>query len=102
MIFFNAASVLSWAMSRLKGDFFCADDPEEQLRASLQPGGKKHKYIAEGGAWRRHRDHWIARRDGDTAALERLDAEQEQCMAEMAVRWQGVFGKGGAKTEAAP
>jgi hypothetical protein len=79
MVFFNAANMMSWAMARLKGDYIYIYD-EEFFRASLLPGGENHRYIVEGGAWRRHRDMWIARRDGDTAALKRLEAEQEQSM----------------------
>ena len=82
MIFFNAANMLSWAMARLKGDYIYTYD-EEFFRASLLPGGQHHHHIVEGGAWRRHRDIWIAERDGDTATLKRLQAEQEQSTAEI-------------------
>lgn len=82
-IYFNAASVSSWAMARMKGDQFEAPyHTEEEMRASLRPGGYHHRHIVEGGAWRRHRDIWIAERDGDTAALERLNAEQKRNMDE--------------------
>ena len=69
-------------MARLKGDSIISRyDTEEEKRASLQPGGKHHHHVVEGGAWRRHRDMWIARRDGDTATLARLEAKQEASLA---------------------
>jgi len=76
-IFFNADSVMSFAMARLKGDQF-EYGGEEKLRSSLLEGGKNHEHIVEGGAWRRHRDMWLAKRDGDTARLKELEAEQER------------------------
>lgn len=86
-IYFNAASVLSYAMSCMKGDNILAPYlTEEEMRASLRPGGKHHHLVVEGGAWRRHLDMWIAKRDGDTAALERLNAEQDESMAQLADR----------------
>jgi hypothetical protein len=88
-VFFDASSVLSFAMARLKGDGIVpyagnADARiaawrkigEAELRASLLPGGKHHSLVVEGGAWRRQRDMWIAKRDGDTARLRELEAIQ--------------------------
>jgi hypothetical protein len=89
-VFFNADSVMSWAMARLKGDNlsnYDNQDPrnlvvraksEDELRTSLLKGGYHHKYIVKGGAWRRHRDMWLAERNGDTAWLKELEAEQER------------------------
>ena len=76
-IFFNANSVMSFAMARLKGDQ-SEYGGEEKLRSSLLEGGKNHEYIVEGGAWRRHRDMWLAERDGDTVRLQELESEQER------------------------
>jgi hypothetical protein len=36
---------------------------ERNLRASLAPNGKQHKYIVPGGAWHRHVQEWIIERD---------------------------------------
>ena len=52
----------------------------------LREGGKNHGRIIEGGAWRLHRDMWIAERDGDTARLSELEAEQERLMSEIGLR----------------
>jgi hypothetical protein len=93
MVFFNAASVLSWAMARMKGDGVINYGDEEDMRAALMPGGREHRHIVEGGAWRRHRDQWIAERDGDTAALERLNAEQEQDVAGIIPRLNAALSK---------
>jgi hypothetical protein len=99
-IYFNADSVMSFAMARLKGDNlenYDNQDPrvaggtsEEELRASLLKGGKYHKYIVKGGAWRRHRDMWIAERDVDTARLKELEAEQEREMDQLAGRYRSL------------
>jgi hypothetical protein len=75
-VYFCADSMLSFAMARLKGDPFEIHLSEEELRASLGKGGRHHKYIVKGGSWWRHREMWIARRDGDTARLKELEIER--------------------------
>ena len=74
----------------MKGDWVYIYN-EDWFRASLLPGGKHHEHIVEGGAWRRHRDMWLARRDGDTVALERLDAEQKQSTNEILPRFEKLL-----------
>ena len=94
-VFFDAANIMSWAMARLKADELENYDnqdrrtrrwtngaSEDELYASLLEGGKNHDCIIEGGPWRRHRDMWIAERDGDTARLQELQAEQDRLNAE--------------------
>jgi hypothetical protein len=49
--------------------------------------------ITKGGAWRQHRDMWIAERDGDTARLKGLEAEQERGMDQLAARWRAATEK---------
>jgi hypothetical protein len=99
-VYFNADSVMSFAMARLKGNNFenynnldprlqRGSTSEKELRASLLKGGKNHRFIIKGGAWRRHRDMWVAKRDGDTARLKELEAEQERRMNEIAERFTG-------------
>jgi hypothetical protein len=105
-IYFNADSIMSFAMARLKGDSlknYDNQDPrvvnrasEEELRASLLKGGSHHKYIVKGGSWQRHREMWIARRDGDTARLKELEAEQERDLNQLAERLRSAQTKLGA------
>jgi hypothetical protein len=98
-VFFDAANIMSWAMARLKADQFLNYDnqdrrtrrwtngaSEDGLYASLLEGGKHHHCIVEGGAWRLHRDMWIAERDGDTARVQELQAEQDRINAEIGLR----------------
>ena len=74
---------MSFAMARLKCHSWWRDHSEAELRASLRKGGKNHQHIVAGGAWRRHLDMWIAQRDGDTARLQELEAEQERSLNEI-------------------
>jgi hypothetical protein len=66
-VFFNRTSVMSYAMMRLKADPYlggyrpkpgswhcCNPRTEDNLRAMLAPGGKKHHLVVEGGAWWQH------------------------------------------------
>jgi hypothetical protein len=92
-VYFNADNVMSYAMARLKADRMnCyTNDPrilwwgrrstEADLRAKLAEGGDDHKYVVEGGAWRKHTQWRVAeieaKRVGDTARLEKIRAEQE-------------------------
>jgi len=93
-IFFNANSVMSFAMARLKGNQF-EYATEEELRSSLLEGGKHHEHIVKGGVWWRHRDMWIAERDGDTARLKELEAEQEHDMRQIGERLRTALEKVG-------
>jgi hypothetical protein len=62
MVFFNCASVMSYGMARQKGDWLIARAPEERLKAELEPGGRNHEYVVEGGAWWRHLQDHVAKR----------------------------------------
>ena len=103
-VFFNATSVVSFAMACLKGSNFVSYDNQDkrthrfrrrqsevELRASLRKGGKNHKHIVAGGAWRRRHDIWIARRDGDIARLKQLEAEQERDLNQIAGRHEAAL-----------
>jgi hypothetical protein len=87
-VFYRQYRVLSYAMARLKGDIFSFKHwkPEAELRAEIAEGGRHHQHVISGGAWLRHTEMAIARRDGDTVALERLAAEQERAMEGSALR----------------
>lgn len=69
LVFFNHASVTSYAMARLKADFLngyrCASGwrnlTEEDLKAEIAPGGGHHEYVVEGGAWWKHCQEDIAK-----------------------------------------
>lgn len=83
--FYRQCNVLSYAMARLKTDEiwmrrYNNRKSEAQLRAKLMPGGRHYEYVQPGSAWARHTAMAIAKRDGDHAALKRLEAEQDDAM----------------------
>jgi hypothetical protein len=106
LVFYRPASVMAYAMARLKSDRFGPgaayrnnddrpvkqtvwhgvditswrqyDIPSDQIfREMLAPGGSHHKYIVEGGAWWRFAAAEHARLSGDIATYERLKQEQK-------------------------
>ena len=100
MTFFNRYRVLSYAMARLKGDNLHWRHihtrmwrSEAELRAELAPGGRHHELVTPGGAWLRHTEMETAKRNGDHAALERLEAEQERIMGSVGKRIQTALAK---------
>lgn len=91
-VYFNRASVLSYALARLKSD--CqyqyryrsrGDDGEpineRDLLRRLADGKERH-LIIEGGAWRRHVERYIAIRNalrtGDGAQMAKIKQEQQR------------------------
>ena len=86
-ILVNVADVVSYALARLKAwnlSRYRGPDPrtdpyyvkmEADLRADLEPGGRDHRHIQSGGAWDRHVQMHIARRDGDNERLAELELE---------------------------
>jgi len=84
LVFFNQASVMSYARARLK-DLGYSDD---RIHAGLVPGGLEYKYIAEGGVWWLHVQEWIANQNNDRGRLEQLkpmlDAQKQQAAAAIA------------------
>ena len=85
VVFYRQYRVLSYAMARLKGDEFWIRrynkrKSEAELRAEIAEGGRHHQYVIPGGAWLRHTEMAIAKRDGDHEKLARLEAEQERVM----------------------
>lgn len=88
LVFFNQASVMSYARAWMKGGGYSDD----QIHADLAPGGDEHENIAEGGVWWLHVHEWIANQNNDKARLEELkpmldaqkaksDAAQAELMA---------------------
>ena len=96
-VFYRRDRVLSYAMARMKGGFFrlCTVD---EMRARLMPGGDHHHQTLPGGAWLRHTEIAIARRDGDHAGLERLEAEQERVLEGTGLRVRAAMEKYGEAT----
>jgi hypothetical protein len=88
-VFYNKLNVMSYAMARLKGDYgYDSNDlrpiwryerTETELRAMLAEGGRYHDLVIEGGAWWTHTqwaiERYEATRAGDSARLEKLDAD---------------------------
>jgi hypothetical protein len=84
LVFYNPASVMAYAMARLKSDPFGRyerhsnprfqwQEPrsEADFRAMLMPGGHYHKYIVEGGAWWRFATMEHARLNGELRHMSR-------------------------------
>jgi hypothetical protein len=104
LVFYNPASVVAYGIARLKGDNFGRyernTDPrvswrqpksENDLRESLLPEGSHHKYIAEGGAWRRFAAMEHAKLIGDIATCERLEREQKAEMDKLTEEVRAAF-----------
>ena len=70
IVFHRKYRVLCYAMARLKADYNWK--PEAELRAELMPGGRHYEYAQPDGAWTRHTEMEIAKRDGDHEKLEQL------------------------------
>lgn len=96
LVFSNHYDVLSYAIGRKKADFvnrYRSNDPrltaypwlietDDSIRASFDPGGENHEWVAEGGAWWRHVQLNIANRDNDTSErIQKLRAEQDKANA---------------------
>jgi hypothetical protein len=54
LVFFNHASVTSYALARLRAHLFSWSWSEERLKAEIAPGGRDHHLVVEGGAWWKH------------------------------------------------
>jgi hypothetical protein len=98
LIFFDQYCVLSYAMARLKSSSYRTNDKrgslrenEADLRAKIAPGGSDHELIVRGGAWWRHVEERIAKRDGDTDKVERLKAEGAAELAAMMQKFAKIL-----------
>ena len=98
LIFFDQYCVLSYAMARLKSSSSRANDKrrslrenEADLRAKIAPGGADHELVVPGGAWWRHVEERIAKRDGDTERVEHLKAEGAAELAAMMQRFAKIL-----------
>lgn len=72
-------SVTSYALMHVKTDMSASyrsndcrvawgwSETPEMARAHIEPGGKYHPYVVEGGHWHRHVRLWTIERDGDTS-----------------------------------
>ena len=86
IVIYNLGSGKSYAMARQKNDElegYRKHHSEADLRAWLEPGGKHHHLVVEGGAWWRHWQMEVAKRDGDSARLAELEAEQDRSVKEL-------------------
>jgi hypothetical protein len=98
LIFFDQYCVLSYAMARLKSFSYRTNDKrrslrenEDDLRAKIAPGGSDHELIVRGGAWWRHVEERIAKRDGDTDKVQRLKAEGAAELAAMMQKFAKIL-----------
>ena len=97
-VFYRRDRVLSYSMARMKGANNFWQREEDELRARLMPGGDHHHQTLPGGAWLCHTEIAIAKRDGDQAALERLEAEQERVLEGAGLRVRAAMEKYGEAT----
>jgi hypothetical protein len=98
LIFFDQYCVLSYAMARLKSFSYRTKDKrrslrenEADLRAKIAPGGSDYELIVPGGAWWRHVEERIAKRDGDIDKVERLKAEGAAELAAMMEKFAKIL-----------
>jgi hypothetical protein len=120
LVFYNPASVMAYAMARLKSDSIGPGtayrnndyrpvrqkiwhgyditswrrydiSSDEIFREMLAPGGDHHKYVVEGGTWRRFAALEHAKCMGDVATCERLEREQRAEMDKMTEERCTVF-----------
>ncbi len=75
LVFFNHASVASYAMARLKDNMNHWNDirTEEECRAMLAPGGKHHDRILPGGFDCCIVERYLARKCGDNEKADSLN-----------------------------
>lgn len=90
LVFFNYYDPRSYTVARLKADMFnyyrhkdarspWNNSSEADIVAMVEPGGKYHDMVREGGAWWRHVQLHIIERDGDTSPrAQQLKADQEE------------------------
>ena len=83
VIFFIDTCVISYAMACQKR-WPWRPKSDAELRARLSEGGEHFKDIQPGGAWWRHTQMRIAKREGDLNRFEVLRAEQDESLASMA------------------
>ena len=83
VIFFIDTCVISYAMACQKR-WPWRPTSDAELRARLSEGGEHFKDIRPGGAWWRHTQMRIAKREGDLKRFEELRAEQDESLASMA------------------
>jgi hypothetical protein len=95
LVFYSYASVKSCAIGWLKADrltHYRDPDPsvwksasEDDLRASLRPGGKHHNLVQEGYTpWREH-EMWTVKQAGDTDRVKQIEADYKRRMRELGV-----------------
>jgi hypothetical protein len=93
LVFFRHDEVMSYAMAQLKtdrGNHYRSNDrrlhwarDEQALRKQLV---QRQPLVEPGGAWWRRVQMFLAERAGDAVRLAELKAEQEQALAELAIR----------------
>ena len=99
LVLVNRANVRSYALGRLKADFlghYRNPDPrlwrtatEADLLALLEPLGRDHHLVRDGGSWDQHVKIHLAQRDGRTEEAERLEGERIQRIAQGMARIGG-------------
>ena len=88
LVLVNLGNLQSYALGNLKADNFedyrrkdgrYVSATENDLKKQLESDGRKHEYIEPGGAWWRHVQIHIARRDGNpNEELEKEQADYDQ------------------------
>ena len=102
-IYYDPCDLISYATARIKaheGRYQCEDKwvrkfnptTDEDVLASLAEGGRNHELIVEGGSWWRFVQIAIAKRDGDEATRQRLQAEADAKFEAWANSFRAAFG----------
>ena len=80
LVFYNFERLTSYAMARMKSGWLWCRSSDEEIRATLAPGGNHHECVVEGGAWWRHWQLYLAEAKGETETehYRKLRQEQEQ------------------------
>jgi hypothetical protein len=88
-VFWNRTSVMSYAMARQKSDYLNGyrreraerSLTEEELRAGMLAGGRRHELVVEGGAWWEHCQE-------DVAKFKQVTAKQNNAGVDLNTRHQ--------------
>jgi hypothetical protein len=92
LIFFSCYNLTSIGMAHQKA-IYGRWRTESEMRARIAPGGEDHKkMVPPDGVYCRDLERYIAERDGDTAALERLETERQQFLSGIADNIKGLLG----------
>lgn len=87
LCFYNMDSLESFARAQVfGGDFGRRGAPDHDAIRRILDNDRYRKLMEPGGSWWRHVEMHRAKRDGDTARLAQLNAEQEESLRQIAIK----------------